>query len=152
MGSDPAGLGDPSLLGSAFDDLDEDQVGRHFGEKFADALLDLEPGHWSGPVQSPYGIHLILVMQREPARQPALAEIRDEVLAEWRDQRRREAREQAYQRLRERYEVVMEPEAQGETGAERVSPSVSASVPSGEEAGAIAVAPEAPADRVEERP
>jgi hypothetical protein len=108
MGSDPAGLGDPSLLGSAFDDLDVDQVGRQFGEKFADALLDLEPGHWSGPVRSPYGIHLILVMQREPARQPALAEIRDRVLAEWRDQRRREAKEQAYQRLRERYEIVMQ--------------------------------------------
>jgi hypothetical protein len=108
MGSDPAGLGDPSLLGSAFDDLDVDQVGRQFGEKFADALLDLEPGHWSGPVRSPYGIHLILVTQREPARQPALAEIRDRVLVEWRDQRRREAKEQAYQRLRERYDIVMQ--------------------------------------------
>jgi hypothetical protein len=108
MGSDPAGLGDPSLLGSAFDDLDVDQVGRQFGEKFADALLDLEPGQWSGPVRSPYGIHLILVMQLEPERQPVLAEIRDRVMIEWRDQRRREAKEQAYQRLRERYEIVMQ--------------------------------------------
>ena len=111
-GSDPAALGDSSLLGSAFDDLDEHQIGRQFGEKFADALLDLEPGHWSGPVHSPYGIHLILVMQREPARQPALAEIRDKVLAEWRDQRRREAKEQTYQRLRERYEIILEPAGQ----------------------------------------
>jgi hypothetical protein len=114
MGSDPAGLGDPSLLGSAFDDLDEDQIGRQFGEKFADALLDLEPGQWSGPVRSPYGIHLILVMQLEPERQPVLAEIRDRVMIEWRDQRRREAKEQAYQRLRERYEIILEPAGQAE--------------------------------------
>jgi hypothetical protein len=111
-GGDPTGLGDRTLLGRVFDDLGPDEIARQFGEDFAEALVVLEPGGWVGPIRSAFGVHLVQVSQRQPARQPALAEVRDAVLAEWRDQRRREAREQAYRRLRERYEIVMEPAAQ----------------------------------------
>ncbi len=151
-GADPDGLGDVSMLIPGFDAATPEEIARQFGEDFAEALVALEPGGWGGPIRSAFGVHLVLITSAEPARQPALAEVRDAVLVEWREARRREAKEQAYRRLRERYEVVMEPESQGEPGADRVSPSVSAGVPSGEEAGAVAAAPEAPADRVEERP
>lgn len=134
-GSDPTGLGDPTMLGSTFDDVDEDEIARQFGEAFGDALLDLATGQWQGPVRSPFGLHLVRVAQRQDARQPALAEIRDAVVTEWRDQRRREARELAYQRLRERYEVVMQP------AADVRSPAMPARVRSGDEDGAIAAAP-----------
>jgi hypothetical protein len=110
-GGDPAGLGDPTLLGSAYDDFSRDGVAREFGEAFADALLKLELDRWSGPLRSPFGIHLVLVTARQPARLPALEEVREAVLAEWRDGRRREAREQAFERLRARYEIVIEPAA-----------------------------------------
>jgi len=110
-GDDPAGLGDRTMLGDAFDDLDRDEIARHFGGDFADALAELEPGVWNGPVRSSYGLHLVLVTERRPAHQPPLAEIRDAVLAEWRAQRRTEAKEQAYRRLRERHEVIIEPGA-----------------------------------------
>jgi hypothetical protein len=92
-------------------------------------------------------MHLVRVSQRQPARQPALAEIRDAVLAEWRDRRRREAREQAYRRLRERYEVVMQPAAEGE------APDTPATVRSVDQANAVAATPRAQADRAAgERP
>ena len=107
-GEDLAGLGDQTLLNTAYSDLSRDEIARQFGEDFAEALAGLEPGSWSEPVRSPYGMHLVLVTQRRPARQPQLVEVRDAVLAEWRDQRRRESREQAYRRLRERYDIVME--------------------------------------------
>jgi hypothetical protein len=117
-GADPGGLGDVSMLIPGLDGASPDGIARQFGEDFAAALLALEPGGWVGPIRSTFGAHLVRVSQRQPARQPALAEIRDAVLAEWRDQRRREAREQAYQRLRERYEIVMEqaPAAPGADG------------------------------------
>ncbi|MGD9388041.1 MAG: peptidylprolyl isomerase [Gammaproteobacteria bacterium] len=118
-GADPAALGDVSMLIPGLDAAGPDEIARQFGEDFATALLALEPGGWVGPVRSTFGLHLVRVTQHQPARQPALAEVRDAVLAEWRDQRRREAREQAYQRLRERYEVVVEPAETPAGSAER---------------------------------
>ena len=125
-GADPGVLGDVSMIIPGLDAASPAEIARHFGEKFADALLDLEPGHWSGPVRSPYGLHLVRVTQRQSARQPALAEVRDAVLAEWRDQRRREAKEQAYRRLRERYEVVMEQESAAPARGDVVTPQAQA--------------------------
>lgn len=113
-GADPQGLGDVSMLIPRLDAATPDEIARQFGVGFAEALEGLEPGDWVGPIRSTFGIHLVRVAQRQPARLPTLADIHDTVLAEWRDQRRREAKEQAYRRLRERYEVVMEPEAEGQ--------------------------------------
>jgi hypothetical protein len=111
-GADPGALGDVSMLIPGLEAASPDEIARQFGQDFTQALEGLEPGGWVGPIRSTYGAHLVRVSQRQPARQPALAEIRDAVLAEWRDRRRREAREQAYQRLRERYEIVVEAGAQ----------------------------------------
>jgi len=108
-GADPAGLGDATLLGQAYDDMSQPEVERQFGAAFAEALLHLEPGQWLGPVPSGLGAHLVLVTDRQPARLPALAEVRPQVLRDWQDQRRREQKEQAYARLREGYEITVEP-------------------------------------------
>ena len=108
-GADPVGLGDVSLLGQAFDDLTQPEVARQFGGAFAEALLGLEQGQWLGPVRSGLGAHLVLLTTREPARLPALAEVRPQVLREWQEQRRRAQKEQLYARLRQRYEVSVEP-------------------------------------------
>jgi hypothetical protein len=116
-GTDPTGLGDVTMLAPGFDTATPDQIARQFGDTFTEAIVGLEPGRWEGPLPSPFGLHLVLVTERLPGRQPALAEVRDAVLAEWRAQRRREAREQAYERLRERYEVVVESEAQDDANA-----------------------------------
>lgn len=110
-GEDPDRFGDVSMLAASFNSASAGEVARVFGDDFFDALVELEPGVWHGPVRSPFGLHLVRISERLPKRLPALAAIRDAVLAEWREQRRREAREQAYQRLRERYDVVIEPAA-----------------------------------------
>jgi hypothetical protein len=117
-GADPAELGDVSMLAPGLDAASAEVIARQFGEDFAAALLALEPGDWVGPVRSTFGLHLVQVSQQKPARQPALAEVRDAVLTEWRDQRRREAREDAYRRLRERYDVVVEPESEDQAGTD----------------------------------
>jgi hypothetical protein len=108
-GADPAGLGDVSLLGQAFDDLTQPGVARQFGDAFAESLLDLEQGRWLGPIPSGLGAHLVLVTDRQPARLPTLAEVRPQVLRDWQDQQRREQKEQAYARLRKRYAITVEP-------------------------------------------
>jgi hypothetical protein len=115
-GADPDRLGDVSMLASGLDAATPDEIARQFGRDFVAAQDRLEPGEWNGPIGSPFGMHLVRVSDRQPARQPELADVRDAVLAEWRDQRRREAKEQAYRRLRKRYEIVMEPEQQAGKG------------------------------------
>jgi hypothetical protein len=108
-GQDPDRFGDVSMLAARFDGASPADVERVFGGDFVDALAEVEPGAWHGPVRSPFGLHLVRIAERLPAQLPALEQIRDAVLAEWLDQQRREAREQAYARLRERYKVIIEP-------------------------------------------
>ena len=152
-GGDPGALGDVSMLIPGLDAASQDEIARQFGEGFAEALLGLEPGGWVGPIRSTFGLHLVRVSQHQPARQPALAEIREAVLAEWRDQRRREAKEQAYQRLRERYDIVMETDVADGPGADVETPAASADAENPDEPDAIVAAPAPSADRAaKERP
>ena len=110
---DPAGVaadapGDPLPLRADLTDASESEVKRTFGSGFAEALRDATPGRWQGPIASAYGLHLVFVRERSPARQPTLDEVRDRVQSEWLVERRRQANESVYRRFRERYEVVIE--------------------------------------------
>ncbi len=107
-GVDPAGHGDSLMLPSDFDNIFEGDVVRHFGTEFAKALADVPVGHWSGPVASAYGLHLVLIRERQPGVLPALEKVRDRVEREWEAARRKEATEAFYQGLRGRYEVSVE--------------------------------------------
>ena len=106
--SDPAASGDPFLLEQDYRDLAAHDVERLFGEAFAARVAELPVGRWSGPVESGYGLHLVLVRERTPARLPDLAEVRDAVANEWRAARREEANRAFYDGLRANYEVTVE--------------------------------------------
>jgi len=55
-------------------------IENQFGSGFATALAVLQPSNrWQGPIKSDYGYHLVLLTQREPARLPDFAQIREEV-------------------------------------------------------------------------
>jgi parvulin-like peptidyl-prolyl isomerase len=47
------------------------------------AALDLPPGGVSEPVRSTGGLHVLVLVARQPGRVPPFAEIEDEVRAEW---------------------------------------------------------------------
>jgi hypothetical protein len=118
---DPAALGDPFLLPHAFVLLSRNEITRLFGDTFATQLQHLELGRWAGPLESAYGLHLVLVHERTDGRLPALAEVRQAVQREWLAARRKEVNEQFYQHLRARYTIIVEqPQAAGDhipTGA-----------------------------------
>ncbi len=78
------------------------------GSEFAAALTELPVGRWSGPVESGFGLHLVLIRERQPGSLPGLAEVRDVVEREWRSARREEANEAFYRGLRDQYEVSVE--------------------------------------------
>ncbi|MCE9612870.1 MAG: peptidyl-prolyl cis-trans isomerase [Lentisphaerae bacterium] len=109
-----AGLGDPFMLDNAFTSAPASEVARQFGQEFAVKLGGLQPGHWQGPIESGFGMHLVCVSERTEGRRPALAEVRDAVRREWDDVQRRKANETFYQELLKHYTVtVEEPAAAG---------------------------------------
>jgi hypothetical protein len=52
-------------------------VASHFGRPMAEAVFQLpqDPDEWRGPFESPYGVHLILLVRSIPGRYPELAEV-----------------------------------------------------------------------------
>ena len=112
-GADTAALGDRLPLPFSLTDASQDEVARLFGPVFAESLVATRPGAWRGPVESGYGLHVVFVEERQPARAPELAEVRDAVRNEWLARARREANETFYRTLRESYDVSVEwPEGQ----------------------------------------
>lgn len=122
LSADPSAAlaGDPSLLPGTVALSPLPDVARTFGADFAGALLALPVGRWSGPVESGFGLHLVLVEAREEGRAPALDEVRDAVRNDWTNAQRSQANEAFYQGLRARYEVFVDP-----------LPAVGAAAPSG---------------------
>src|SRR5690606_1018336 len=108
-GAEPAGNGDPSPLGERLDDATRERVDVLFGEALTQAVFGtLEPGRWDGPYRSDFGLHLIRLVERQPARLPAFDEAREQIAAAYAADRRARANAEEYARMRARYDVVVE--------------------------------------------
>jgi peptidyl-prolyl cis-trans isomerase C len=112
-------LGDGQLLDTVYEDKTEQDVAAMFGPDFAAAVLQLQPGLWSGPIRSGYGIHLVRLDARSPGRERSFEAVADQVQNDWAYAERHAANEEIYRRLLDRYEVVVEPSAtsSGDEGA-----------------------------------
>ena len=116
-GAVPETAGDATLLGYEYRRASQSEITQSFGPLFAQEMMALTPSDWSGPFHSQYGVHLVMVLEREEARLPELAAIRDQVEREYLAQRRQEMKEMAYQRLRAKYQVVIASPSSAEGGS-----------------------------------
>lgn len=82
-------------------------VAKEFGPSYAEAVFNLEPGDWQGPVRSGYGWHLVRVSDAEPAHLAALEEVEANVKAAWLDERYREIKARAYEEMLSRYTITI---------------------------------------------
>src|SRR4030095_16411871 len=89
--ADVSTLGDSLLLPREFTAEPQRGVASQFGQEFAIELAKVKVGGWSGPIQSGYGTHLVLVTGRTEGRLAALDEVRDEGKRELMNARRLEA-------------------------------------------------------------
>ncbi len=105
---EPAVLGDPILLPYDLESLWESEVAGMFGQEFASHLTEIEPGGWTGPVISGFGLHLVRVRERLPARMPELSEVRKAVERDWKFMRRQELDDQFFRTLKERYTIEVQ--------------------------------------------
>jgi PPIC-type PPIASE domain len=105
----PVEHGDRLLLGDTFADQDEQTLANVFGADFARSVMTLPVGHWSGPVGSGYGMHLIKVTEALPSRARPFAEVRENLAQEWRRERQETANAQLYEGLLRKYRLVADP-------------------------------------------
>ncbi len=102
-----AALADPFMFQDYYGDHSFGDVAKSFGPGFADALFQLAPGAWRGPIQSGYGWHLVFVDSLTPSRTPAFEEVASDVRSAWTTEQREQIRERALADLKGRYEIVV---------------------------------------------
>jgi len=98
-------MGDASMLPAEQPLEPLRDVARTFGKDFAEDLTKIEPGQWTGPVESSFGLHLVLVRERVDGAMPELAEIRPLVEREVLAERRKAELQALYERLLAKYTV-----------------------------------------------
>ena len=101
-------LGDASMLPAETPLQPLREVAISFGQDFADALMKLAPGQWSGPVESSFGLHLVLVRERTDGAAADLATVRPLVEREVLAERRKAELQALYERMLAKYAVSIE--------------------------------------------
>ena len=101
-------LGDRLLVETEFHDESERSISGTFGPDFARAVFSLEPGDWSGPIESGYGLHLVRVSTLQTAQLRPFSEVRERVAQEWRREQEKSAKERYLAELRKKYGLVVD--------------------------------------------
>lgn len=107
--SDPEKFSESYLIAYHFEDVTEATVSAQFGSAFSAALFGLDSGEWTGPVQSPFGLHLVNIENIVAARVPPLEEIRANVEREWLVDFRAAAQQKIIDEMTAKYTVTIEP-------------------------------------------
>jgi len=107
-------LGDSIMLPQEIDLSSRSDVARIFGDDFAGRIETLAPGTWAGPIQSGFGLHLVLVREHIAGSLPDLARVRPAVEREFTSDRRTRQLAAMYERLLAKYKVVIEKQTAGD--------------------------------------
>ena len=107
-GMEPIGS-DPFPGDDRYVALDAAGLRRAFGDSdLPDAVFDLQPGAWHGPLRSGYGWHVVHVEQIEPRRDRPLTEVRAAVRADYLDEQRAQMNAAALAAITAKYTVIRE--------------------------------------------
>ncbi|GAA5442001.1 hypothetical protein Misp06_00162 [Microbulbifer sp. NBRC 101763] len=100
-----AGYGDRFIFHRNYVARTRQLVASHMGEDMTRKIFQLPINTWSGPYQSPYGLHLVLVVENNPSRLPNFQEVAPLVLEDYRRQRMDDMRRRKIQELIAQYRV-----------------------------------------------
>jgi hypothetical protein len=115
-------MGDASMLPAEQPLETARDVARTFGEEFTRDLLAAPPGQWTGPIESPYGLHLVLVRERVAGEKPSLAEVRPAIEREVQAERRSAQMQALYDRLLAKYAITIDKPAAAPAAGGKASP------------------------------
>ena len=106
-------LGDRFMLQSVFSTARTQEIQRQMGQEFTDAVVQLEPGQWHGPVLSGYGIHLVYVSEHIVAADPVLNDVRNKLVTEYTHEQTQKFNAEYLDVLRSRYTIIIEEPPEG---------------------------------------
>lgn len=101
-------LGDASILSPGCRQCGEKEIRNRFGTDFAEAVKNLKPGSWNGPVKSAYGFHAVYIYERQDTKLPKFRDIIDRIKNDWMSAKREEYTRRVYGEIRSRYRVLVE--------------------------------------------
>lgn len=110
--------GDRFMLRYDYQDVTPFEIRREFGNAFGDAVIDLTPGTWHGPIRSGYGVHLVRLIRRTDAQGPTFEEVRDRVEGDWLYEQSKRVDQAYIEALRKKYNVVLDDEVRALLAAE----------------------------------
>jgi parvulin-like peptidyl-prolyl isomerase len=99
-------FGDHTLLESEYILEEQPSVKNIFGSDFANDLFQQQPGEWQGPIQSSYGLHLVLISEKEPGTQQPFDDVRDRVAELWHQQNEELQNQKYFASLMKKYDLV----------------------------------------------
>lgn len=97
--------GDPFLLPLTYADVRLDELARDYGDDFTRAASTGPPGIWEGPIETPFGFHLLQVERRMAPQITDFTKVRGQVRDDLVAERRKAAIEAFLAKLRRRYRV-----------------------------------------------
>lgn len=98
-------LTDRFMFQNYYRDRSAEELTKDFGTGFAQAIFQLKPGGWRGPVESGYGWHLVWIESITPGRIPDFEEVESEVKSAWLADQKAQEWQKAYQKMRVKYQV-----------------------------------------------
>lgn len=101
-------VGDGFMLQRDFVSVTPMEAARQMGSGFTEAVVQLEPGSWHGPVLSGYGVHLVYVYSYEKAPPAVFEDVQAAVLENWQLEKREEFNAEFLENLKTRYEIVID--------------------------------------------
>jgi parvulin-like peptidyl-prolyl isomerase len=100
-------LADPFMFQDYYPERAPESLGKEFGPQFAQAVAQLPPGAWQGPIASGFGWHLVYVDTRIPGRVPVFEEVEPDVKNAWLGEQKAQAWQKAYVDMRAKYTVLL---------------------------------------------
>lgn len=100
--------GDAFISGRQFSAVDQQKATYFFGDNFANALFETTPGEWSEPIESAFGLHLVIVDRATDAETPVFDENIGQIREDYRQASRLEAELQAIRDVVGKYDVNIE--------------------------------------------
>jgi PPIC-type PPIASE domain len=100
-------LGDIFPMKSSYGDAKIDEVTAHFGNTFSKQLFTLFPQQkWQGPLKSPYGYHLVKIINIKQSRELKFFEVREKINARYIDEQLKKRNEQLTQKIVKQYIII----------------------------------------------
>jgi hypothetical protein len=117
--------GDRFLYHANYVERTPEYVSSHFGSSMTKAIFEFNfnDQQWTGPFESPYGFHLVMITQKKDGRFPKIDEVYDRVRGDAQRDIIRQQTEAAIQKVINDYDVkiVLQPEKQKSAEATEIA-------------------------------